>query len=266
MRRMRAVSERSASGLLDLARRAALHAHACVARATEPRTLVAHKSSPSDPVCAADRIGEAAIRDIIAMERPDDGMLGEEGTDRRSATGLRWVVDALDGTVNYLYGIPHWAISIACEVAELGEWTPIAGVVHDFARAETFTAIRDGGARLNDKPISVNAAVDLSDALIFTEFSYESQTRAFQAAMLAELLPRVRDIRSTGSSALDLCWTAAGRCDGFYEHDLSRWDWSAASLIVEEAGGTVTRLGSGVVAASPTLHADLRSMLDRERN
>jgi myo-inositol-1(or 4)-monophosphatase len=250
-------------GLLDLAQRAARRAGARIAHCGKEPTAIGYKSSAMDPVSQADGIGEAAIRDIIAIERPDDGVLGEEGAERPSASGLRWVIDAVDGTVNYLHRIPHWAICVSCEVAEAGDWESVAGVVVDYPRGETFAAVRGGGAYLNGKPISVSGTIELSSALIFTEFSYNTESRLLQSAVMAKLLPQVRDIRSTGSSALDLCWTAAGRGDGFYEDELSRWDWSAGSLIVKEAGGIVSRIGTGVIATFPALHANLRAAVGR---
>jgi len=249
--------------LLDIAIRAAQRGAAEIAYRTGRATGIGYKSTTTDPVSDADRASESAIRELIIAERPHDGLLGEEGGDRPSDSGLRWVIDPLDGTVNYLYQIPHSAVSIACEKVDGADWLTIVGVVHDTSRGETFTAVRGGRAHLNGAEISVNETVDLSYALIATEFSYTSRSRARQAAVLADVLPRVRDIRSTGSSALDLCWTATGRCDGFYEDELSRWDWSAGALIVEEAGGTVSALGTGVVAAGSALHLDLCTLLGR---
>ncbi|MFJ4620644.1 inositol monophosphatase family protein [Streptomyces sp. NPDC088812] len=250
-----------ADRLLALALRAARAGAAQIVRRAGRSTVVGTKSSATDLVSDADRAGEEAIRRLVTAERPDDGILGEEGAERPSASGLRWVVDPLDGTVNHVYGIPHVAVSIACERAVGDDWQPVIGVVHDITRGETFTAVEGGGAHLDGAALAVNEAATLPQALLATEFSYVSGTRARQAALLAEVLPRARDIRSTGSSALDLCWVAAGRCDGFYEDELSRWDWAAGALIVREAGGTVTTLGTGVLAAGPALHRTLRSLL-----
>ncbi len=251
-----------ASDLLDLAVRAARSA-AEISRPGSHARAVGTKSSSTDPVSDADRRAEAAASRLIALERPDHGLLGEEGSERPSRCGMRWVIDALDGTVNYLYGFPHWAVSVACEQRVQGTWQAIVGVVHDVLREETFTALRGGPALLDGSAISVRDPVELSEALIATEFSYLARSRARQASALGKLLPRVRDIRSTGSSALDLCWVAAGRCDAFYEDELSRWDWAAGALIVQCAGGAVDALGSGVVAAGPTLHAELCARLER---
>lgn len=247
--------------LLALAVRAAQAGAAEVTRHAALPARLGVKSSATDPVSVADRAAHTAIDRMLAAARPQDGMLCEEGGDRSANSGLRWVVDPLDGTVNHLYRIPHSAVSIACEQFTDGDWQAIVGVVHDIARGETFTAARGCGAQLDGAAIAVNDAIDLPLALLATEFSYTSRSRARQAAVLADVLPRARDIRSTGSSALDLCWVAAGRCDGFYEDELSRWDWSAGSLVVREARGTVSALGTGVLAAGPALHSKLRALL-----
>jgi len=253
-------SPATALQLLELALRAARSCAKEIAGHGIP-TVAGRKTSTTDPVTDADRAGEAVIRRIIKAERAEDGLLGEEGSSEPSLSGLRWVFDPLDGTVNYLYRIPHWAVSVACERFENETWQTISGVVYDATREETFSAVRGGGAFLNDVPIVVNQEVHLSDALVATEFSYRPESRLLQAGLLARVLPRVRDIRSSGSSALDLCWVAAGRWDGFYENELSRWDWSAASLIVEEAGGAVSPLGTGVVAGSRSVLRMLRELV-----
>ncbi|MFE3455320.1 inositol monophosphatase family protein [Nonomuraea sp. NPDC059194] len=164
-------------------------------------------------------------------------MLAEESPERRSASGLRWVVDALDGSVNHLYGIPLCAVSIAVEEHRGHEWTAIVGVVHDPIRSETFSAARVGGAALGGTPLRVNEPVPLSRALIATEFAYTAESRRRQAEAVSRVLAEARDIRCAGSSALDVCWTAAGRFDAFYEDELERWDWAAGQLVVQEAGG-----------------------------
>jgi myo-inositol-1(or 4)-monophosphatase len=247
--------------LVKVAVRAAQAAGAAIRRLSVRPTGVAFKSTPTDPVTDADRAAESAVVELLAAERPQDGILAEEGTLRQSTTGLRWVVDPLDGTVNFLYQLPHYAVSIACEQAAGDSWRPVAGVVHDVLRDETFSAARGGGARLNETAISVNDPVDPESALVATGFAYSDASRTRQASMVAGLLPRIRDIRSTGSCALDMCWTAAGRNDGFYEDELARWDWSAGSLIVREAGGTVSPLRRGLIAAGPALHTFLRRAL-----
>ena len=215
-----------------------------------PARGVERKSSRTDLVSDADRDAEAAIEEILSAERPDDGLLAEEGSSREAVSGRRWVVDPLDGTTNFLYGIPAWAVSIALEDAD----GSALGVVADPVRSETFTAIRGRGAACNGEPIEVTGEERLDTALVATGFSYEAQERQAQAALLAEVLPRVRDIRRVGAAALDLCWVATGRLDAYYERGLKHWDWAAASLLVAEAGGRLRWLEGeprGLVAGSP---------------
>ncbi|CAA9526160.1 MAG: Inositol-1-monophosphatase, partial [uncultured Thermoleophilia bacterium] len=174
--------------------------------------------------------------------RPDDAVLGEEGTDRAGSTGLTWVVDPLDGTTNFLYRYPQWAVSVCCEDGD-GQ---LVGCVHDPNRGETFSALGGGGAALDGVPIHVSTLGELDRALVGTGFNYDRAVRAGQAAALGTVLPAVRDVRRGGSAALDLAWTACGRLDGFWEAGLQRWDWAAGVLLVREAGGVVT--------AGPTAH------------
>jgi myo-inositol-1(or 4)-monophosphatase len=198
---------------------------------------------------AADREAERVVRELLDAERPGDGLLAEEGSDVSSASGRRWLVDPLDGTVNFLYGFPAWAVSVALED---GRGMSV-GVVLDPVRDECFAAQRGGGARLNGVPLAVSSEVDLSRAMVATGFSYEPERRARQADLLLEVLPRVRDIRRAGAAALDLCYLAAGRVDAYYERGLNPWDWAAGRLIVEEAGGVVADLDGdphGLAAAA----------------
>ncbi|HYI79383.1 MAG TPA: inositol monophosphatase family protein [Thermoleophilaceae bacterium] len=221
-----------------------------------PASGVEQKSSRTDMVSDADRDAERLIRDLLAGERPDDGFLGEEGSQADGASGRRWVVDPLDGTTNYLYRFPAWVVSIALEDASGG----LVGVVHDPLRRETFTAIRGGGARLNGGAIAVSGAERLDTALIGTGFGYDAERREQQAAVVSRLLPRVRDIRRAGAAALDLCMVACGRLDGYYERGLNAWDWSAGSLIASEAGATVLPLPGepfGLLVASPAIADEL---------
>ena len=214
------------------------------------------KSTRTDMVSDADRDAEAAIQQILLDERPDDGLLGEEGSHADAASGRRWVVDPLDGTTNFLYGVPAWAVSIALEDAS----GSAVGVVFDPLREELFAAVRGEGARLNGVAIEVSGADRLDTALVATGFSYEASERAEQAAVLVRVLPVVRDVRRVGAAALDLSWVAAGRLDGYYERGLKPWDWAAASLLVAEAGGELRRLEGdrpGLVAATPLVVEDL---------
>jgi len=225
-----------------------------------PARGLAEKSSGTDMVSDADRDAETLIRELLAAERPDDGLLGEEGSQADGASGRRWVVDPLDGTTNYLYRFPAWVVSIALEDADGG----LVGVVHDPLRRETFAAARDRGAKLNDVPIAVSGAERLDTALVGTGFGYAAQRRVEQAAVLARVLPHVRDIRRAGAAALDLCMVACGRLDGYYERGLNAWDWSAGSLIASEAGASVLPLAGepfGLVAASPAIAEPLAALV-----
>lgn len=195
------------------------------------------KSGPTDLVSDADLAAESAIRAVLAERRPGDAILAEEG----GATGagaLRWVVDPLDGTINFLFGIPVFAVSIACE----DQSGTLAGVVLDPSRDECFAATRSGPATLNGEPIQTPARTELAKAMVATGFSYDSRLRVRQAAVLTHVLPRVRDIRRAGAAAVDLAWTACGRYDAYYERGLSRWDFAAGALIAERAGLALRRL------------------------
>jgi myo-inositol-1(or 4)-monophosphatase len=220
------------------------------------------KSSATDPVSDADREAERAIRELLSAERPADGLVAEEGSHAEADSGRRWVVDPLDGTVNFIYQLPAWAVSVALEDAE----GVAAGVVHSPVLGETFCAVRGGGAWIAEsgRPLRVSACDRLERAMVATGFSYEPARRAQQAAVVTRLLPLARDIRRAGAAALDLAWTAAGRLDAFYENGLKRWDWAAGHLLVQEAGG-VTGWIEGeppvlVAAATQTLLDELRPL------
>ncbi|MFN2488143.1 MAG: inositol monophosphatase family protein [Actinomycetota bacterium] len=221
------------------------------------------KSSPTDLVSDADRDSERLLIDVIHRERPDDGVVAEETGARSSRSGLSWILDPLDGTVNYLFRIPVWAISIA--VAD--DRQTLVGVVYDPNRDELFSATRGGGATINGAPMHVSDVDDIATALIGTGFAYDSRARQVQAETLQRVLPRVRDIRRAGSAALDLASVACGRLDGLYEAPMERWDRAAGALLVEEAGGVVSelegplQLSSGVVAAGASLHDRLRALV-----
>jgi myo-inositol-1(or 4)-monophosphatase len=220
-----------------------------------PRVNVTSKSSPTDLVSEADHAAERLIRERLAAARPDDGFLGEEGGDVTGTSGLRWVVDPLDGTINFLFGIPQWAVSIACEDAD----GTLAGVIYDPMRDELWSVEREGPARLDGRPIEASGRADLATALVATGFGYDAEVRRVQAEVIARLLPQVRDIRRLGSAALDLAWTAAGRYDAFFERGLNHWDLAAGELLCRRAGLAVRRLepappaAAGVVVAPPGL-------------
>lgn len=218
------------------------------------------KSSASDPVSAADRASEKLIVDGLTAERPDDGLLGEEGASRPSASGLTWVIDPLDGTVNYLYGRPDWSISIAVE----DETGALAAAVHQPRTATTWSAARAAGATRADVLLGPLRETVLAAALVSTGFSYLPERRAEQAALLRDLLPAVRDIRRGGSAALDLCSVADGTADAYYEHVIQPWDVAAGALIAAEAGATVVRaFPQGILAAAPSVADPLLELLRR---
>jgi myo-inositol-1(or 4)-monophosphatase len=214
------------------------------------------KSSSTDMVSAADRDAEALIRRGLREAHPDDGLLGEEGSHRESDSGRQWIVDPLDGTTNFLYGIPQWAVSIALQ----GE----LGVIFDPVRDELFVASRGAGATLNGAPLRMPAPPPLSTALVATGFGYAPERRDRQGAVIARVLPRIRDVRRAGAAALDLAWLAAGRVDAYYERGLQAWDWAAARILVEEARGAVADLEPdphGLAAAHPELLPDLLELI-----
>ena len=202
-----------------------------------PALGVEHKSSSTDPVSDADRAAEALIRARLHAARPGDAILGEEGGEA-AGHGLRWIVDPLDGTVNYLYGLSAWAVSIACEDAD----GLLAAVVYHPPSGEMFAAARGEGAVLDGRPIAVRPAREPARSLVATGFAYSAEVRERQAVIAARLLPQVRDIRRAGSAALDLAWTAAGRHDAYFERGLALWDRAGGELLVREAGGTIVDL------------------------
>ncbi|MFD8532077.1 inositol monophosphatase family protein [Streptosporangium canum] len=238
-------------------------------RPARPEVL-ATKSSPTDVVTALDKASEELIRARIKAVRPDDAILGEEG----GSTGdgrVRWIVDPIDGTVNFLYGLPDWAVSIAVEV----DGEVVAGVVNVVPRGEVFTAARGEGAWLSGERLRCNTGVPLNRALVATGFGYETGRRRVQAEVLAHVVPRVRDIRRAGSAAADLCSVAAGRVDGYYERGPQVWDYAAGGLVATEAGARLGGLNGRPASPELTLCAapglfgelhDLLAPLDPERD
>ncbi|MDF8265835.1 inositol monophosphatase family protein [Luteipulveratus flavus] len=226
--------------------------------------VAATKSSRTDVVTVMDTRSEDLLRERIAARRPDDGILGEEGDSIEGSSGITWVLDPIDGTVNYLYDIPQYAVSVAACVGDTstpGAWRPIAGAVYHPVLGEMFHARAGSGAFLRAPSgvhaLAVSNVTDLDDALLGTGFGYDADKRGRQGELVARVLPRVRDIRRAGSAALDLCAVAAGRLDVYYESGLNPWDLAAGRLVVEEAGGVVVGPGGAaptdvLVVAGPT--------------
>jgi myo-inositol-1(or 4)-monophosphatase len=227
--------------------------------ALETRT----KTSPTDPVTVMDTGSERLIVDALRAVRPDDAVLGEEGGERPGRSGVRWLVDPIDGTVNYEYRLPHWSVSVAAEV----DGVVVAGAVNDPAIGEVWTAIRGGGSWRNGEQLQCSTETRLEHALIGTGFGYTLPMRTKQAEVIRSVLPQVRDIRRVGSCAVDLCWTAAGRFDAFFEHGPNIYDFAAGGLVASEAGvrfgGLRGRPASPamILAAPPALFGPLHDLL-----
>jgi myo-inositol-1(or 4)-monophosphatase len=240
---------------------------------------VASKSTPTDLVSEADLASERAIRELLARRRPADGFIGEEEAPVEGTSGLSWVVDPLDGTVNFLFGIPQWCVSVAVRDG----WQTLAGAVYDPNRDELFTASRGGRATLAGPRAQIelggsraagatagarSAGADLARAMVATGLAYDADVRAAQAKVLARLAPRVRDIRRFGSAALDLTWTAAGRYDAYFERTVKQWDIAAGALVCECAGLTVVELPVhenlpwGILVARPALVEPLLALVE----
>lgn len=226
--------------------------------------VAATKSSAVDVVTEMDIASEKLITGFLAEHRPADGVLGEEGASSEGSSGIQWVIDPIDGTVNYLYGRPDWSVSIAAR--KDGE--TLVGVVHAPMRGETCRAVLGGGAFINDLPARVRPAPSLDQALVGTGFGYITERRVRQAEVARQLIPRVRDIRRAGSAAIDLCDVAAGRLDAYYERGLNPWDFAAGELVAREAGAlTGGRPGEALsgdlaVAAPPGLFETLQGLLE----
>ena len=273
-----------ASELLDLACEVAVAAGRLLLGSGGRPEVVATKSSPTDVVTEADQAAEALIRDMIGDKRPGDRILGEEGGETGSASAVRWIVDPLDGTVNYLYGLADWAVSVAAEA----DGSVVAGAVFVPRRDGLFSAALGGGAWLSsgaldprgeDTPtptrLACNTGVPLGQALVATGFGYESGRRLVQAEVLRTVLPRVRDIRRGGSAAVDLCSVAEGTVDAYYERGVNLWDIAAGALIAAEAGASVVGMHgkppgpSMTMAAATGLLGELHDLLaeaDPERD
>jgi myo-inositol-1(or 4)-monophosphatase len=224
---------------------------------------IGRKSTPTDLVTAMDRASEQLVVAGLLAARPDDAVLGEEGGTRAGTSGVRWLLDPIDGTVNYVYGLRQYAVSLAAEV----DGVPVAGAVLNPETGEEWTATRGGGAWRAGHRLSGPQTTSVEQSLVGTGFGYDARQRAAQARVVAALLPQVRDIRRFGSAALDLCFVAEGRLDAFYESGLNPWDSAAGGLIAEEAGVLVTGLRGApagpalTLAAPPALHGALHDRL-----
>lgn len=230
-----------------------------------PATGVRSKSSATDLVSEADERAERAIVTAIRQRRPDDALVAEEGSSASGSSGVSWYIDPLDGTINYLYGIPQWAVSICCADSA----GPLAAVVFDPLRAELFRATRGGGAWLGEQRLAVTDKRELASALIATGFGYDAAQRVTQGRILEQILAAVRDVRRAGAASLDLAFVAAGRLDGYFESVDKPWDWMAGALLVSEAGGRLTQLHPSdpglprIIASAPGIHEDLLTLLER---
>ena len=241
------------SALLALAEELAREAGELVASGRANGSGTIHtKSTPTDLVTEYDRASEALIVGRLAAVRPDDGIVGEEGAESAGSSGIRWLIDPIDGTTNFYYGLPGYAVSIAAA----DEHGAFAGVVYAPVLGELFAARRGAGATLNGRPISCGSLADLSTALVATGFAYHPERRATQAQRVARLIASVRDVRRLGAASIDLCYVACGRLDAYFEEGLGPWDLAAGELIAREAGcrsgdfrGGPARPGEVAVAA-----------------
>ena len=252
------------SELLEIAKRAASLAGAVHRRALERRDVKADiKSSDCDLVTDVDRESEQELVRVIRGARPNDEIIGEEGTKLPGSSGVRWILDPLDGTTNFVHGYPVHAVAVGVEV----DGQNVVGVVHDTFNDRVYAGIVDGGATCCDRPIGVRAESNLKHALIGTGFLPDEKVRRAQAELLRHVLPRVRDVRRSGCPSLDICSVASGAFDGFYECGLGPWDIAAASAIAEAAGAKISLLDSGafpnpfLVVANPALTPALVELL-----
>lgn len=251
------------TSLLELAESIAQQAAAVQLERLGSRIHVGTKSTATDMVTEVDREVERLIVDGILAARPNDGILGEEGADVAGTSGHRWIVDPIDGTTNYLYGHPGFAVSIACE----REGEVVVGVVNDPLHRELYAAVRGGGATRNGEPVHCSEQTDIAQALIATGFGYDPDRRREQGAVIARVISDIRDIRRMGAAAVDLCSVASGRVDAYFERGLNAWDLAAGELIASEAGAVIEAIEGGparpgsVLAAPAALVEPLRALL-----
>lgn len=264
----------AASSLADIAGELALSVGRVIhAKRAVGVDVAATKSSLTDVVTAADREAERLLTEGLRERRPEDGILGEEGASIAGTSGVTWVVDPIDGTVNYLYNIPAYAVSVAATVTDGAPGTmsdgrrAIAGAVYLPVTGELFTASEGGGAFLGAARLHGPSETTLDTTLLGTGFGYTAERRTEQVEVLRRVLPRVRDIRRMGSAAMDLCMLAAGRLDAYYERGLQPWDYAAAALIAREAGAQVRGLGDAapgeelLIAGTPAIAGELAAII-----
>lgn len=259
----------SSDTLLTIARQLATETGELVHRGRAEAVVSATKSSAADIVTQMDVAAEQHLRTRLAELRPDDGILGEEGDDVPSSSGITWILDPIDGTVNYMYGLPHYAVSVAAVSGppRAHEWTHEVGAVYD-GFGVLWSASRGGGATRGDAPLVREAGPDLAGSLVATGFQYVADRRVRQGRIVAEMLGQVRDIRRLGAASVDLCLVAAGEIDAYYEHGLNAWDFAAAALIATEAGLIVAGIDGDApdenltIAAVPGTWQALRDALE----
>jgi myo-inositol-1(or 4)-monophosphatase len=250
------------SELVAIAEQVALAAGQLLMDRPDTFTLT-EKSSAVDFATQMDEQAESLIVKSLLAARPDDGIIAEEGAAQKSKSGITWVIDPLDGTVNYLYGLPGWNISIAAKDKD----GVIAGVVYAPSIGALWKATKGGGAFLNNKVIKCNNPIKLNMALIATGFSYDLELRKEQGSRIQRLIPQIRDIRRNGAAAVDLCYVAMGAVDAYFESSLKEWDFAAGGLIATEAGAIISGRSGGapdgdmVVCAGPSLHAQLLAQI-----
>jgi myo-inositol-1(or 4)-monophosphatase len=273
---LRAVAERLATEAADFVRRRREEVFSAAPQRESTGPAVRAKSTPTDPVTVVDTETERLLRDLLAELRPGERVLGEEGGGRSDDSAGRptWVVDPIDGTVNFVYGLPAYGVSVAVQV----DGQSVAGAVADVVDGALYSAARGQGAHVrrgtSTSPLRCSRVTDLSMSLVGTGFSYDPQLRQRQALVLATLMPQIRDVRRFGSAALDLCMVAAGQLDAYYEENLNVWDWAAGALIAAEAGALVrvpsanaSAAGGGlVVAAAPGVGQALSDALRGSEN
>jgi len=246
----------------------AVEAASAAARAVRTETgairairAIRMKSTPTDPVTHLDLEAERIVREVLAGRTPDAAVLGEEDGGARGTSGIGWVIDPIDGTVNLTYGLPITSVSVAATI----DGAVVAGCVVDIMRGEAFSASADGGARMDAAPIGVTQARELAASLIATGFDYSAEGRALEAEHFGRILPAARDVRCIGSAALNLCWVACGRFDGFYQRNMQYWDYAAGAIIAAEAGAHVQVPEANneqlMVVASPRVFDALRDVV-----